>query len=189
MLAMVDAMVEALVDMRPDRAIAGSGSNHVMTLSLPNAHGGPDQYMDCDFGGAGARPGSDGVDAHGYAVFGGRTNMAPMELVEREHEVVYECHRLRPGSGGAGRWRGGRGVEKRVRVLAAASLTVRTDKVVFPPNGAGGGEAGSPGGWVLNEGSPERRVLRSKETNIRLAPGETVTMLTSGGGGFGPAAG
>jgi N-methylhydantoinase B len=186
MVAIVDAMLEALVAMRPERAIAGSGVNHVMTLSVPDAGGRPRTFLDVDFGGAGARPGVDGVDAHGYAVFGGRTNITPMEVVEREHDVLYECLRLRPTSGGAGRRRGGRGVEKCVRVLRDSTVTMRTDKIVHPPRGAEGGRDGAPGGWLVNAATPERRVLRSKETNVRLSAGDTITMLTSGGGGYGP---
>jgi len=185
MLAMIDAMIEAMVVRHPERAIAGSGLNHVMTLSLAADGAHPRTLMDIDYGGSGARSGADGVDAHGYAIFGGRSNIAPMELVESEHAVVYECHRIRRRSGGDGRWRGGRGVEKRLRVLADGSLTVRADKVVFPPKGADGGVDGAAGGWVVNAGLPTERRLRSKETNVPVATGDTVTMLTSGGGGFG----
>jgi N-methylhydantoinase B/oxoprolinase/acetone carboxylase alpha subunit len=109
-----------------------------------------------------------------------------MELIEEEHPVVFECLRLRRGSEGRGRWPGGRGVVKRLRVLGAANLTVRTDKTVHPPKGIAGGGDGQPGGWILNEGTGGERRLRSKETNIPLEAGNTVTMLTSGGGGFGP---
>src|SRR5580704_11318170 len=109
--------------------------------------------------GAGAR----GVDAHGYAIFSGRAQIAAMELLEIEHDVLFECHRLRPGSGGAGRWPGGRGIEKRMRVLNDATLTVRADKIRFPPRGAYGGGDGAPGGWVINAGTSEERHLRSNE--------------------------
>ena len=34
-------------------------------------------------------------------------------------------------------------------------------------------------------GGPDERRLRSKETNVRLAAGDTVTMVTPGGGGLG----
>jgi N-methylhydantoinase B/oxoprolinase/acetone carboxylase alpha subunit len=183
--AMVDAMLDALVTIDPERAIAGCGLNHVMTVSMSDASGRTRSFHDRDYAGAGARRGSNGVDAHGYAFFGGRANVVPMEVIEAEHAVMFECLRLRPGSGGAGRWHGGRGVEKRVRVLRDANLTVRTDKIRFPPNGVDGGEAGQAGGWYINRGTPEERHLRSKETNLALKAGDVVTNLTSGGGGLG----
>ena len=185
MLAMIDAMVDAMAKMHPQRAIAGCDLNHVMTLSTKDASGRTKSFHDRDYGGAGARYGSKGVDAHGYAVFGGRSNIVPMELLEEEHAVLFECLTLRRDSGGVGRWPGGRGVVKRVRVLEDANLTVRTDKIIYPPKGIEGGGDGQPGGWIINCGTSREHHLRSKETNIQLTAGDTVTMLTSGGGGFG----
>jgi N-methylhydantoinase B len=187
MLAMIDAMVDAMAKLHPDRAIAGCDLNHVWTLSTKDGLGRTKSFHDRDYGGAGARQGSNGVDAHGYAVFAGRTSVVPMEIIEEEHAVMFECLSLRPGSGGVGRWHGGRGVVKRVRVLDDANLTVRTDKITFPPKGIEGGGDGQPGGWIINAGTSRQQNLRSKETNIHLKAGDTVTMLTSGGGGFGAA--
>jgi N-methylhydantoinase B len=146
-------------------------------------------FHDRDYGGSGARAGQRGVDAHGYAVFAGRSNVVPVEFVEREHAVLFLRHALRRGSEGPGRWPGGRGVVKELRVLRDSNLTVRTDKFKFPPRGIAGGGDGQPGAWILNLGTDEERHLRSKETNLALRAGETLTMLTPGGGGFGPPAG
>jgi len=111
--------------------------------------------------------------------------VVPVEIVEREHAVLFERHALRRGSEGTGRWPGGRGVIKQLRVLRDANLTVRTDKFKFPPRGIAGGGDGQPGAWILNIGTATERHLRSKETNLALRAGETLTMLTPGGGGFG----
>jgi N-methylhydantoinase B len=185
MAAMIDAMVDAIAAMDPDRAMAGSSVNHLMSLALSGDGGRASSFHDLDYGGAGARAGTRGVDAHGYAIFSGRAQITAMELLELEHDVMFECHRLRSGSGGAGSWPGGRGVEKRLRVLSDATLTVRADKMRFPPRGAYGGSDGAPGAWIVNLGMTDERHLRSKETNVQLQAGDTITMLTSGGGGFG----
>ena len=92
--AMVDAMLDALVTIKPERAIAGCGINHVMTVSMADGAGHMRSYHDRDYGGAGARWGSDGVDAHGYAFFGGRANVVPVELIEGEHQILFEYIRL-----------------------------------------------------------------------------------------------
>ncbi len=80
MLAMIDAMVDAMARMHPDRAMAGCDLNHVLTLSMTDHFGRTRSFHDRDYGGAGARAGAPGVDAHGYAVFAGRSNVVPMEL-------------------------------------------------------------------------------------------------------------
>jgi N-methylhydantoinase B len=185
MLAVIDAITSALADGQPRRAMAGSGLNHVMTLSSLDSEGRTHSYHDRDYGGTGARFGAPGVDAHGYAVFAGRANTVSMEVIEAEHPVRFESHRIRPASGGNGEWRGGNGVEKTLRMLADGNLTVRADRIQNPPKGVAGGSDGEPGGWIINRGAPNERRLRSKETNIHLDAGDTLTMLTSGGGGFG----
>jgi N-methylhydantoinase B len=185
MLAMIDAMIDAMAKLHPSRAIAGCDLNHVMTLSSADETGRTRSFHDRDYGGTGARYGQRGVDAHGYAVFAGRSNVVPVEIVEREHAVLFERHALRRGSEGPGRWPGGRGVVKQFRVLRESNLTVRTDKFKFPPRGIAGGGDGVPGAWILNIGTDAERHLRSKETNLTLTAGETLTMLTPGGGGFG----
>jgi N-methylhydantoinase B len=185
MLAMIDAMIDAMAKLHPSRAIAGCDLNHVMTISSTDETGRTRSFHDRDYGGAGARYGQRGVDAHGYAVFAGRSNVVPVEIIEAEHPVLFECHALRRGSEGPGRWQGGRGVVKRLRVLRDSNLTVRTDKFKFPPRGVAGGGDGVPGAWIVNCGSPTERWLRSKETNLALQAGDTLTMLTPGGGGFG----
>ena len=76
---------------------------------------------------------------------------------------------------------------KRLKVLRDANLTVRTDRFRFPPRGVAGGADGQTGAWVINAGAAGERHLRSKETNIALTAGDTLTMLTTGGGGFGAA--
>src|SRR5439155_21582307 len=81
--AMVDAMLDALVTIRPERAIAGCGINHVMTVSMADAAGRMRSYHDRDYGGPGARQGSDGLAAHSYALVRGRAHVVPGELTER----------------------------------------------------------------------------------------------------------
>ncbi|MCI4370732.1 MAG: hydantoinase B/oxoprolinase family protein, partial [Thermoplasmata archaeon] len=98
-VAMVDAIVDAMVKMHPDRAIAGSDVNHALTISMTADDGRILTYLDPEYGGTGAREGSDGVDAHGYGIFGGRSYQAPIESFETDHHVLYECLRLRRGSG------------------------------------------------------------------------------------------
>lgn len=43
------------------------------------------------------------------------------------------------------------------------------------------------GAWIVNAGRPDQSMLASKATNVHLHAGDSISMLTSGGGGFGTA--
>jgi N-methylhydantoinase B/oxoprolinase/acetone carboxylase alpha subunit len=90
------------------------------------------------------------------------------------------------GSGGAGRWNGGRGTRTTYLLLADAVATFRCDRHANPPPGRDGGEPGRRGGYfvVRPGGEPER--LPDKAANVRLRAGDRFVIETSGGGGFGP---
>ena len=69
----------------------------------------------------------------------------PAEVVEAEYPIRVECQRLRDGSGGAGRRRGGEGLHREYRVLCDdMSVTTMFERRVVPPYGLQGGEPGAP---------------------------------------------
>jgi N-methylhydantoinase B len=185
MMAMIEAMCEALSKQQPHRAVAVSPMNHVMSVSINDSNGGYRVFIDNDYGGTGARASKDGVDATGSAFLAGRTFTVSVEGVEQEHAVMYDRFRLRPDSGGAGRSRGGLGTERTVRFLQTGLASMRADKSKFPAKGFAGGGDGAPSGWVFNLGRTDERRLNSKETNVPMRPGDTLSMLTAGGGGYG----
>jgi len=93
--------------------------------------------------------------------------------------------RRRPDSGGAGRRRGGLGLEKRYTVNAPCKLTVTFERYGCPPWGLLDGEPAAPGyAEIEYAGSPERRRVL-KETDLPLSAGDIVHVFTGGGGGFG----
>src|SRR4051794_29193072 len=128
MMAMIEAMCEALSKQQPDRAVAVSPMNHVMSVSINDSNGGYRVFIDNDYGGTGARAGKDGVDATGSAFLAGRTFTVSVEGVEQEHAVMYDRFCLRPDSGGVGRTRGGLGTERTVRFLQPGIASMRADK-------------------------------------------------------------
>ena len=145
-------------------------------------------FMDAQHGGVGARSSSDGLDATGPLIFGGGRGFHTIEAFEMEYPVRFERFEYWRDSGGAGRYRGGLGIRREVRLLEEGQLTGRaTDRCRFPPPGVFGGETGAGGGWVVNMGAEDEVVLAPKVTGYALRVGDTVTMLTSGGGGVGPA--
>jgi N-methylhydantoinase B len=110
----------------------------------------------------------------------------PTEVVETEYPMEILHHALRPGSGGAGRHRGGCGLSRAYRVLAESTLTTMLERRIVPPWGAFGGADGAPFRITL-ERDGTRRDVRGKET-LALRPGDVVLIETSGGGGYGDAA-
>lgn len=185
--AIIEAMPRALSQQRPELAVASSGLVHLYTIAGRHPDTGrPWVLLDSMYGGIGARTSKDGVDANGAYLFGGRGISAQVEGIESNLPVLYERLALIRDSGGPGRWRGGLGVDKTIQTLVEADISVRADRIRFPPPGNGGGRPGKPGGWIVNRGRPDEQVLRSKHMGVRLQAGDTLSMLTSGAGGFGP---
>jgi N-methylhydantoinase B len=97
---------------------------------------------------------------------------------------MYECHALRPDSGGAGKFRGGIGVEVRVTPLQDFYLSRNTDRVKCPPWGLLGGQQGAVNETILQRNGKTEK-LPGKFSHFLVHRGETVTFLTAGGGGYG----
>jgi N-methylhydantoinase B len=131
--------------------------------------------------GLGARPHSDGPDA---IYFIAQDNY-PVEYMEGEFPVRVEQYAINPDSGGAGKFRGGCGVVRDVRVLADCALGTRMDNTRFPPWGVKGGQAGRTGYWVVNPGTANERRIKPIGDGFELKKGDLLRMATNGGGGWG----
>ena len=103
----------------------------------------------------------------------------PIEALELEFPMRVDRYQLRYGSGGAGRHRGGDGIERRVRMLEPATLSLLSDRRRHAPAGKAGGSAGACGENLLDD----ERVPPKHTAEVR--PGQTVSVLTPGGGGWG----
>ncbi len=132
--------------------------------------------------GFGARTYADGTDAVYYVA----QKNYPLEFAEAEFGVEIEAFRIHVDSGGPGRWRGGCGIVRDVRVLAdQATLGLRLDNAKYPAFGVKGGHAGRPGRIVVNPDGPEPRELQSMSDGNQLKKGDLIRIITPGGGGWG----
>lgn len=135
-------------------------------------------------GGMGARKGADGVDGRDSGI----SNLAnnPLETVEADAAVRVLDYSLRQDSGGPGQWRGGVGLSLTFEVLkdGAAVLGRGMERMRFQPWGAHGGRPGGFARTVLNLGKAGEREL-GKIDMVMLDAGDTMTVLTPGGGGYG----
>ena len=134
-------------------------------------------YYETIGGGQGAS--RSGPGPSGVHVGMSNTLNTPIEALELEFPLRVERYQLRYGSGGAGVNRGGDGIERRVRVLEPATLSLLTDRRRHGPTGKNGGDAGACGANLL-DGEP----MRPKATS-ELRRGQVVAVLTPGGGGWG----
>jgi N-methylhydantoinase B len=129
----------------------------------------------------GGGPDKDGLDGHP----GPMTSLAntPVELLEAEQPVRIDRYGFVPDTGGAGRYRGGLATVRDYRLLAEATLQVRSDRRKFPPYGLHGGRPGTPAAGILNPDG-ERREMPSKFI-LSARPGDVFRMVLAGGGGYG----
>jgi N-methylhydantoinase B len=136
-------------------------------------------------GGWGAKHNEDGMCAT-VCLNDGDTHNAPCEQTEAKFPVLIERHALRQDSGGAGRFRGGLGVEKVVQARAALTLNTHMERVHCRPWGLAGGLAGAGNSVTLRiDGQEQDELPNGKVFSKRLKPGDAFTLLSGGGGGFG----
>ncbi len=137
-------------------------------------------------GGGGASHGFDGWPNVGESNVAGGIRSPSVEVTEERFPFFIERHELRPGSGGAGTWRGGLGAICDLVYEGAepALLNTAGDGIVVPPFGLFGGDAGLAHHYKIVSNGTER-ILASKEVGIVVNPGDHIICLSSGGGGYG----
>ncbi|VCU71885.1 Acetophenone carboxylase gamma subunit [Pigmentiphaga humi] len=108
------------------------------------------------------------------------------EILELRFPVRLERYRLRPGSGGAGRWRGGDGGIRTIRFLEPATVSLLANGWRHPAFGLAGGEPGAPGrARVLRRDGGSQELGHADRAEV--AAGDAVEIETPGGGGYGAA--
>ena len=137
-------------------------------------------------GGWGGRVHEDGENAT-VSVCQGDVQNAPVELQELYYPVMVEHHRLRDGSGGAGKFRGGLGIEITVRTLCDAFANINVERTRTPPWGLFGGQCGESAKALVKQSADEPGSWLTKRPNYPLQKSGSVTFFTAGGGGYGPA--
>ena len=182
----VDAIVRALEPAVAARLTAGGPTTAgLLIFGGRRRDGALGTFYETHGGGEGARTDRDGVPV--LRVHLTNTMNTPVEVVEAEYFVRIDEQRLRTGSGGAGRHRGGDGMVRAYTVLAdGMNLTTMFERRVVPPYGLQGGAAGLPFHATLYRPDGTQRDLTGKE-NLALRKGDRVVMRTSGGGGYGAA--
>ncbi len=191
----VDTVLGALAQALPGCVpAAGQGTMNNLTLggTRPERSGEvvsglrPDgaafAYYETIGGGMGAH--SDGDGLSGVHVHMTNTLNTPVEALEQTYPFRIVAYRLRSGSGGAGRFRGGDGLVRVYELLVPTTATMLSTRRVTAPWGRADGKNGAPGRTVLvhPDGREEELPAHFSRT---LPAGSRMRVETPGGGGFG----
>ena len=140
------------------------------------------QYYETVAGGSGGGPGYDGCDAVQTHMTNSR--LTDPEVLEWRFPVRVESFEIRRGSGGAGQYRGGDGVIRKIRFLEKMTCAILANRRKVAPFGLEGGAPGALGrNWVVRaDGTVEEKGATARWD---VGPGDLFVIETPGGGGFG----
>lgn len=181
----VDAVFGALAQAVPDRVTAASsGSMSVCSFGGIDVRTG--RYFGCTdivAGGMGARPSKDGIDLLETDI----TNCMniPVEAFEAHYPLRLLKTRYRADSGGAGRFRGGLGIERTIEAVSGpVQCSFRSDRHFTAPWGLHGGLPGERWRTRVERADGTQEQIPSKRV-FALNAGDRLMMETGGGGGYG----
>ncbi len=159
-----------------------AASQGTMNNLLFEVRGEP-PYYETIAGGAGAAAGCPG--ASGVQVHMTNTRITDPEILEFRHPGIrLEQFRLRKGSGGRGRFRGGDGVIREIKFLGPAAVSIISERRVYAPYGIKGGGPGMTGENLLKSKEGKTTLLGHREA-LRVDAGDSIVIRTPGGGGYG----
>ncbi|MFF3318277.1 hydantoinase B/oxoprolinase family protein [Streptomyces sp. NPDC003035] len=163
--------------------VQAEGSGTMNNVTFGNARV---QYYETVASGSGAGNGFDGADAVQTHMTNSR--LTDPEILEWRHPVRVDSFAVRRDSGGAGRWHGGNGVERRIRFLEPMTVTLLTGHRRVPPYGMAGGRPGVLGENLVERADGTVEHLGGVDTT-EVGPDDVLVLRTPGGGGYGPARG
>lgn len=150
-------------------------------------------FGDLPPGGWGGTPFGDGMNTT-YSRHGNCMDFSP-EQMEMLYPVLCTEREFLTDSGGPGKYRGGLGMQISWKILKNASLCVGMGRSRSGPPGVCGGKPGMPSKVIVNKGTKDEKIIggytesgKYEMTMIDGYPvkaGDTVTIITQGGGGYG----
>ncbi|MDQ8730746.1 hydantoinase B/oxoprolinase family protein [Bradyrhizobium sp. LHD-71] len=182
-MRIVDAVFRAMQDTIPERLSAGGTTTAgVLSFAEPRQDGSWKMLYEVHGGGEGARHDRHGCPA--TRVHLTNTSNTPAEVIEANYNIRVEQQSIRRGSGGRGQFKGGDGIVRSYRILAPSMhLMTCIERMVVPPFGMQGGQAGEPCRVSLTRQG--ENVDIDGKSNLVLQADDLLTVESSGGGGFG----
>ena len=188
-MTVIDSIFKAMFAAMPDKVIAGHHAD--LGLAMVNGISPKDgrfflSSVGPSGGGWGAKHNEDGMSAT-VCMNDGDTHNNPIEQMEAKFPLMYLKHGLRQNSGGPGRFRGGLGTEQIIMARSGMNFNAQVDRMHCQPWGLDGGLSGMGNQVNLKQsGEIFDKFTNAKVLLKRLNKGDTFTLLTGGGGGFGP---
>ncbi len=180
----VDVLLGALYKALPDKIPAASQGtmNNIAIGGIDERRGTPFAYYETLAGGMGASSKNNGANAvHSHMT---NTLNTPVEALEYSYPFLVTNYSIRKGSGGKGKFSGGNGLIREIKLLSDSEITVLSERRRFAPYGLNGGEAGKTGLNIIIDENGEKKVMPSK-FNISVKKGSILRIETPGGGGWG----
>ncbi|HVD02657.1 MAG TPA: hydantoinase B/oxoprolinase family protein [Candidatus Dormibacteraeota bacterium] len=184
-LQSMEAIYQALSQVMPKAVPACSGGDICALVWWGTREATGEPWVDgsphpVGQGGHFARDGGSSLLHHAESA----TRFAPIEVWEARNPWLVEKVELAPDSGGAGRHRGGLGVDMWFRMLEDAWVTSAVDRKDTAPWGLGGGGEGRVNSVTIRYPDGTTRVV-GKATRLFLPKGTRLELATGGGGGYG----
>ena len=168
---------------------AGNGAMSYFSFSGQDKRTGqPYVYVETIGGGSGARFNKDGLDA--VHVHMTNTSNLPVEALEMEYPLMVEKYALSENSCGAGKYRGGLGIVRTIKITSDSCdttlVSASTERSKFRPWGLCGGKSGGNASIKIYRGN-ETILDNPKPRNVLLEANDSIEMITAGAGGYGDA--
>ena len=179
----VDVLLGAMAQAAPELVPAASQGtmNNTLIGGWDPAREQPFTYYETIGGGHGALPTQDGISAtHSHMT---NTLNTPVEALEYAYPFQVLRYAIRDGSGGRGRFTGGNGIIREIKLETHAQASLLTDRRVSQPYGLDSGQPGQTGeNLVFRDG---KRIQLPNKGTFDLLPGDILSIRTPGGGGYG----
>ena len=182
----IDVVIGALSSALPEAAVGAANGANTMAVFAGNdpETGQPYVYLETlggGFGGRNDRDGKDGVQVHIT-----NTSNLPIEAIEMEYPLRVDRYGLIPDSGGAGKYRGGLGLQRVVRPIGHTCIFNGVgERFRNNPWGIFDGCAGKSGSFWLEEDHCLPVQLSHKSPDMPLKPNQALVVNTPGAGGYG----
>ncbi len=179
----VDVILGALSKAIPEKIPAASQGtmNNISIGGIDERTGLPFAYYETIGGGMGASCENHGESAvHSHMT---NTLNTPVEALEFSYPFMVTEYSIRKNSGGKGKFSGGDGIVREIKLISDAEVTVLSERRKLAPYGLNGGSPGKPGKNIIYEN--EKKEIMPGKFNIFLKKGSIVRIETPGGGGYG----
>ena len=180
----VELIYKALAQGMPERMQASSGGD-VPGFMMVGTHADTGEFFaisNNDPVGWGGTPSHDGIGPVNH-ICQTVAHSTPIEVLEARSGMLFERLEIREDSGGAGRFRGGPGVQRDIRFVSDGEFLSVVKKTRTAPWALDGGSESVPTRVIAFPGTPRERLLSTRR--IPVTTGDRVTLLTAGGGGHG----